>query len=360
MSEKFDPYRKWLGIPPSEQPPDHYRLLGIASFEDDLDVIAYAADRQMSHVRKFQSGPNGADAQKLLSELAMARRCLLAQEQRAAYDGQLREKAGTNGSKKSSPVAAPQPGRQKPVPAPVPPPAETPVQPKRSEPPPPPTSDVPKAQPIAAKTKSESSLAVRSLPVTPAGRRSRRKKNSAVPMIGALVALAGMACVILVVVIAVTSSETPDQSSANGNSMGVQNTSMQQPPGNLPKPPKEEDDRPRRRRRPKPPKDRDLVMPEEGIGGSETGEGDLEDNGLPALTVEEPEVQDGSQPDALPLPSPETSGNGADPGDLEFDPADVPDVPEGFPDPDASLPKPGDNEAADDEPADNEEADDEP
>ena len=25
----FDPYRKWLGIPPQEQPPNHYRLLGI-------------------------------------------------------------------------------------------------------------------------------------------------------------------------------------------------------------------------------------------------------------------------------------------------------------------------------------------
>ena len=28
MAEKFDPYHEWLGIPASEQPPDHYRLLG--------------------------------------------------------------------------------------------------------------------------------------------------------------------------------------------------------------------------------------------------------------------------------------------------------------------------------------------
>ena len=26
---EFDPYHRWLGIPPEEQPADHYRLLGI-------------------------------------------------------------------------------------------------------------------------------------------------------------------------------------------------------------------------------------------------------------------------------------------------------------------------------------------
>ena len=31
----FDPYRRWLGIPPSEQPPNCYRLLGIALLEED-------------------------------------------------------------------------------------------------------------------------------------------------------------------------------------------------------------------------------------------------------------------------------------------------------------------------------------
>ena len=28
LQEKFDPYHIWLGIPPEEQPPNHYRLLG--------------------------------------------------------------------------------------------------------------------------------------------------------------------------------------------------------------------------------------------------------------------------------------------------------------------------------------------
>ena len=38
MPESFDPYHRWLGIPPREQPPNHYRLLGIDLFEADADV----------------------------------------------------------------------------------------------------------------------------------------------------------------------------------------------------------------------------------------------------------------------------------------------------------------------------------
>ena len=36
-SEQFDPYHKWLGIPPHEQPPSHYRLLRISEYESDQD-----------------------------------------------------------------------------------------------------------------------------------------------------------------------------------------------------------------------------------------------------------------------------------------------------------------------------------
>jgi hypothetical protein len=77
MSDAFDPYRKWLGIPPQEQPPNHYRLLGVGLFEDDADTIAGAADRQMAHVRTFQTGRHSAVSQKLLNELAAARIALL-------------------------------------------------------------------------------------------------------------------------------------------------------------------------------------------------------------------------------------------------------------------------------------------
>ncbi len=43
MSDVFDPYYKWLGIPPKDQPADHYRILGIEKLEIDPEVISLAA-----------------------------------------------------------------------------------------------------------------------------------------------------------------------------------------------------------------------------------------------------------------------------------------------------------------------------
>ena len=90
MPQDFDPYYKWLGVPPDEQPPDHYRLLGIRRLESDLDVISHAADRQMAHVRSFQSGNHAEDSQRLLNEISGAKICLLNAESKAAYDAKLR------------------------------------------------------------------------------------------------------------------------------------------------------------------------------------------------------------------------------------------------------------------------------
>jgi hypothetical protein len=87
---QFDPYRKWLGIPPEEQPPNHYRLLGIGLFEPDPDVISNAADRQMAHVRTFQSGQYSELSQRILNELSVARVSLLDETKRVAYDAELR------------------------------------------------------------------------------------------------------------------------------------------------------------------------------------------------------------------------------------------------------------------------------
>lgn len=90
MSETFDPYHKWLGIPPADQPASYYRLLGIAEFESDADVIQFAADRQMAHVRSFQTGRHAAESQRLLNELSTARVVLLKPERKTAYDAELR------------------------------------------------------------------------------------------------------------------------------------------------------------------------------------------------------------------------------------------------------------------------------
>ena len=89
MSESFDPYKKWLAISAEEQPPNHYRLLGVPEFEDDLETIEHAADRQMSHVRSFASGQHAAHSQQILNELSAARVCLLSRK-KAAYDAELK------------------------------------------------------------------------------------------------------------------------------------------------------------------------------------------------------------------------------------------------------------------------------
>ena len=102
MSAEFDPYYKWLGIPQSEQPPNHYRLLGLGLFEPSADVIETAADRQMRHVQTFKTGQYSADSQKLLNELSQARLCLLRPELKAAYDRQLQAALGP----KALPAAA--------------------------------------------------------------------------------------------------------------------------------------------------------------------------------------------------------------------------------------------------------------
>jgi len=93
MAESFDPYHRWLGIPPKDQPPNHYRLLGLESFEGDVEVIRDAAEQRMAHVRTYQLARHSELSQKILNELAAAKVCLLDPEHKAAYDAQLRATA---------------------------------------------------------------------------------------------------------------------------------------------------------------------------------------------------------------------------------------------------------------------------
>ncbi len=90
MSEEFDPYHIWLGIPAQDQPPNHYRLLGITLFEDNADVIDTAANRHSAYLHDVASGPNRKQSQQLLSEIAATRRCLLDPKRKAAYDAKLK------------------------------------------------------------------------------------------------------------------------------------------------------------------------------------------------------------------------------------------------------------------------------
>jgi hypothetical protein len=91
MTREFDPYHRWLGIRPEDQPPNHYRLLGLSLFEGDAEVIRDAAVQRIAHVRTYQLGPRQALSQQILNELAAAKNCLLSTESKAAYDLQLRQ-----------------------------------------------------------------------------------------------------------------------------------------------------------------------------------------------------------------------------------------------------------------------------
>ena len=92
MAEPFDAYHEWLGIAPKDQPPNHYQLLGIDLYESKANVIDGAADRQMAHLRTFQTGARSKLCQELLHQLSTARVLLLDAQKKAAYDEQIRMK----------------------------------------------------------------------------------------------------------------------------------------------------------------------------------------------------------------------------------------------------------------------------
>jgi hypothetical protein len=108
----FDGYHELVGIAPEEQPPTLYRLLGLTVYESNPKVIERAADRQMAHLRSFQAGPHAAASQQLLNEVSKARRTLLTEEEKAAYDRALK-------SKTAKPLARAKPLEPVPQSAPV-------------------------------------------------------------------------------------------------------------------------------------------------------------------------------------------------------------------------------------------------
>lgn len=182
MSEPFDPYRKWLGIPPKDQPPNHYRLLAVEWFEDDPDIISNAADRLMAHVRTFQTGPHSAESQKLLNELAAARHCLLDPAMKAAYDRALRDRVLSRRTATPQPqqqpqtIAAPVPLAAAPLsPVALPQPAPVPVMaPQYPQP----------VQPFAAPQQPAAPYA------TPISTALRARRKSAGPALAAIVIVA--------------------------------------------------------------------------------------------------------------------------------------------------------------------------
>lgn len=97
----FDPLHKWLGIPPAEQPPNHYRLLGVSMFESNLEVIDNAAIRQIRHVRTFANGKHKEEANNLLNRLSLAQLTLLDEKKKEAYDASISEDGDENAAQTS-------------------------------------------------------------------------------------------------------------------------------------------------------------------------------------------------------------------------------------------------------------------
>jgi serine/threonine protein kinase len=91
MAGIFDPYQAWLGIPPEEQPPSLYRLLGLSPLESDLAAIERAAEARLGQLRAHQTGEQADYAKRLMADVTAAMACLLNPAKKAAYDRQLRQ-----------------------------------------------------------------------------------------------------------------------------------------------------------------------------------------------------------------------------------------------------------------------------
>lgn len=90
----FDAYARWLKIPADRRPPNYYDLLGLPALESDGARIRKASMERTAYVRRFCLGQHGAEATKLLGELAAAFSCLLDPAAKAVYDDRLTAEIG--------------------------------------------------------------------------------------------------------------------------------------------------------------------------------------------------------------------------------------------------------------------------
>ena len=83
----LDVYKDWLGIPEDiPRPPDHYALLRLVRFEDDVQKVRGHYKKLNEHVRKYATGTYQVESQELLNDLAKAMLCLTDPERKHDYD----------------------------------------------------------------------------------------------------------------------------------------------------------------------------------------------------------------------------------------------------------------------------------
>jgi hypothetical protein len=94
---KRDLYQEWLGVEPGRRPPDHYALLLLPRFRDDMDAVESGARRQMDRLDKYALHPDRElrDAvQRMMNEVARARVCLVNPARKKEYDKSLAAQLG--------------------------------------------------------------------------------------------------------------------------------------------------------------------------------------------------------------------------------------------------------------------------
>jgi WD40 repeat protein len=91
MSSSFNPYSDWLQIGEEVTAPDHYQLLGLRRFEDDLQHIRDRYWERYELVRQYEVGAFSETAVQLLEELSQAFQCLSDPKAKSVYDDRLRD-----------------------------------------------------------------------------------------------------------------------------------------------------------------------------------------------------------------------------------------------------------------------------
>ena len=72
----INPYREWLGITVPPKDIDHYTLLGVRQFEDDIEAINIAALNRLAVIRTHQIGSNQDECTSLLRQITDAKAVL--------------------------------------------------------------------------------------------------------------------------------------------------------------------------------------------------------------------------------------------------------------------------------------------
>lgn len=75
----------WLGLPPGEWPPDHYRLLGLTPGESDAALIEQRVHERLDSVRRYQM-MHPEQATEAMNRLAQAFVCLTDPVSKKVYD----------------------------------------------------------------------------------------------------------------------------------------------------------------------------------------------------------------------------------------------------------------------------------